>query len=82
MANARCTIRGRFLCTKNYKKRDNAGNYTDETVYQILVFDGDNAVKITGVDAKDMKFGQEIEVLCDIYSGDYGVMFRAVTSST
>lgn len=80
MANARCTIRGRFLCTKNYPKKDKSGNLTGETVRQILVFDGDNAVKITDVDGSKLKFGDDISVVCDLFSGDYGVMFRAVSS--
>lgn len=79
MANARVTIKGRFLCTKNYNKKDSAGNYTNEIVHQILVFDGDNAVKISGIKVDDkMQFGTDLSVLCDVYSGDYGVTFRAV----
>lgn len=80
MAVARTIIRGQFLCTKNYRKKDSAGNYTDEIVHQILVFDGENAVKITGVDGSAMEFGAVLEIPCDLYTGDYGLTFRAVNS--
>lgn len=75
MANARVTITGKFLGTKDYQKRD-----SNEWVRQILVFDGDNAIKISDVDGSKLTFGDDITLLCDIYSGDYGVIFRAVST--
>lgn len=78
MANARVDIHGRFLCTKNYNKRDSAGNYTKEVVYQILVFDGDNAVKIIGINGSGLDFGDEVSFRCDVFANEYGVAFKAV----
>lgn len=78
MANARVDISGRFLCTKNYNKKDSAGNYTKELVYQILVFDGDNAVKIIGVNGSGLEFGDEVRFRCDVFANEYGVAFKAV----
>lgn len=73
-------IKGRFLCTKNYFKKDKAGNVTTEVVKQILVFDGEGAVKITDVDGSKMQFGDVVEVPCTLYTGDYGSIFRAITT--
>lgn len=73
-------IKGRFLCTKNYYKKDKAGNVTTEVVKQILVFDGEGAVKITDVDGSKMQFGDEVVVPCTLYTGDYGSIFRAITT--
>lgn len=81
MALAKVTVTGRFLCTKDYPKRDPKGKETGEIVHQVLIFDGDNAVKICGVDGSKFVFGDEILVDCDIYSGDYGVLFRASDTS-
>lgn len=74
------TIKGRFLCTKNYVKKDKAGNPTNEIVKQILVFDGEGAVKITDCDGGNLKFGDTVEIPCALYTGDYGTMFRAITT--
>lgn len=79
MASARVDVSGRFLCTKNYNKKDSAGNYTKEVVYQILVFDGDNAVKVIGVDGSGFEFGDEVSFRCDVYANEYGVAFKAVS---
>lgn len=74
------TIKGRFLCTKNYFKKDKAGNVTNEKVFQILVFDGEGAVKITDVNGEKMQFGDVVEIPCTLYTGDYGTIFRAITT--
>ncbi len=74
------TIKGRFLCTKNYYKKDKAGNVTTELVKQILVFDGEGAVKIMDADGSNLEFGDTIEVPCTLYTGDYGTIFRAITT--
>lgn len=71
-------IKGRFLCTKNYVKKDKAGNPTNEIVKQILVFDGEGAVKITDCDGASLEFGDVVEVPCTLYTGDYGTIFRAI----
>lgn len=81
MANAKVIIEGRFLCSKNYRKKDKEGNLSNDVVKQILVFDGDNAVKILDVDGSKLNFGDTVKIKCDMYAGDYGVMFRASADS-
>lgn len=77
MAN-RVTVKGRFLCIKNYEKKDAAGNLTGQIVKQVLLFDGNDTVKVADVDGSTMKFGDEVTVTCDLYVNEYGTMFRAI----
>ena len=77
MAN-RVTVKGRFLCTKNYEIKDAAGNLTGQIVKQVLLFDGNDTVKVADVDGSTMKFGDEVTVTCDLYVNEYGTMFRAI----
>lgn len=77
MAN-QVIIKGRFLCTKNYEKKDNAGNPTGQIVKQILLFDGNDCVKVTDVDGSNMKFGDEVTVTCVLYVNEFGPLFRAI----
>lgn len=74
------TVKGKFLCTKNYNKKDKAGNATDEIVHQILLFDGSDAIKIRNVNGGSLKFGDPVEVDVKVYSGDYGISYVAVPS--
>ena len=71
MAN-RVIIKGRFLCTKNYEKKDTAGNLTGQIVKQVLLFDGNDTVKVADVD------GSSMTVTCDLFVNEYGTMFRAI----
>lgn len=77
MAN-RVIVKGRFLCTKNYEKKDSASNPTGQIVKQILLFDGNDTVKVSDVDGSSLKFGDEVTVNCDLYVNEYGTMFRAI----
>lgn len=74
----RTTISGKFLCEKNYHKKGENGQLTDEVVHQILVFDGDDAVKIKNVIANGLKFGDDICIPVTVYSGQYGMSLVAV----
>lgn len=71
------TLKGRFLCTKNYNKKDKAGNKTNDIVYQCLLFDGSEAIKVRNVNGANLKFGDPVEVDVKVYPGDYGISYVA-----
>ncbi len=74
----RVIIKGKFLGTSNYFKKDEAGNVTSQLVHQINVFDGEDTTKIAGVDGSQLKFGDEVTIPCHLYVNDYGLTFRAI----
>ncbi len=62
------TIKGKFLSTNDYFKKDENGNLTNQKVNVITLFDGTGSVQINGVDGSALKFGDEISLDCDIYA--------------
>ena len=74
----RVIIKGKFLGTSNYYKKDDVGNVTSQLVHQINVFDGEDTTKIVGVDGSQLKFGDEVTISCHLYVNDYGPTFRAI----
>lgn len=74
----RVIVKGKFLGTSNYHKKDDAGNVTSEVVHQINVFDGEETTKIVGVDGSKLNFGDVVEVPCHLYINDYGPLFRVI----
>lgn len=63
----RVNLKGKFLGTDNYYKKDENGNQTNEQVKVISVFDGKDLIKVTGVDGSALKFGDDVSLICEIY---------------
>lgn len=64
----RVILKGTFLSTNDYFKKDENGNQTNDKVHVITVFDGKDAVQVSGVDGSALKFGDEISLNCEIFA--------------
>lgn len=61
-------LKGKFLATDNYFKKDENGNQTNEQVKVISVFDGKDLIKVSGVDGSALKFGDDVSLNCEIFA--------------
>lgn len=60
-------LKGKFLGTNDYHKKDEHGNETGEIVPVITIYDGKDAIQISGVDGSALKFGDDVSLNCEIY---------------
>ena len=60
-------LKGVFLGTDDYFKKDKDGNQTNEKVHVISIFDGKDAIQVNGVDGSALKFGDEVSLNCEIF---------------
>lgn len=61
-------LKGKFLGTNDYCKKDENGNLTNEKVHVITLFDGENSVQINGVDGSALKFGDLVTLEVDVFA--------------
>lgn len=78
----RVNLKGKFLGTDNYFKKDEKGNQTDELIKVVSIFDGKELIKVSDVDGSSMKFGDEVSLLCDVfaYRDRPGIWLKVVSS--